>query len=925
MLNEVEVSGKAVKLKSNYKVITKHDAFYTGGKVQFSSSEEVVFCSCSEKVQIVNVESGKVVQTISEENDVISCFAISPDDEILVTSSKNLLLKHWDWKNAKCVRSWKAINKGPISSMIFDSTSTLLATGSSDSTIKIWDVIKQYYTHNLKGSQGVVSLIHFHPDHEKLQLFSASDDCKIRIWDLNKSRCVSVLEGHYSVVTSLAFPDMESIMISSGRDNVINIWDLPNRKILKTIPSFQAIEAVLMLPADVKLPIDSSLENDKYFLTCGTKGILKIWSLGSRTCVFQQPVHKSLSVSSNIEECETHGDSVIQAALCQNIQAIAIVTADHNILLYSFDGLKQVKQFVGYNDEILDMKFLGSSDHHVVVATNSNQVRLYNLTTMDCQLLAGHSDIVLCLDVHHCGDLLVTGSKDNTVRIWKRQNSGDVTPVGLGKGHTHAVGCVAWSRTKRSFVVSGSQDLTIKVWSTKLEWKENEITKLGVHLTEKAHDKDINSIAVSPNDKLVATGSQDKTAKIWRSSDLVLLGTMRGHRRGVWCVQFSPIDQCLATGSGDSIIRLWALSDFTCLKTLEGHTNSVLQICFATRGMQLLSSGSDGLIKLWTIKTSECVKTMDEHEDKVWSLALTNSQETMVSGGADSVLNIWKDVTEEEEEQLRISTEEQLIKEQELLNLLHRKQFAKAVALALTLEQPLRTLNVLKDILVEENGKEELSKTLRDLRDDQVDIILRFLCNWNTNAKHSHVSQTVLSMILKQHSPTWLTDRPEMRERIEALLPYTERHFERMNRLLQQSMFVDYTWDAMKLSSSSEIDEKSSSEVAGCSLEKDGLDNAQINNQIIKTQVEDGVCTTEVLAVKDNEIQKEILTTDPEKENLSQVNCNENASTTEKKDEVQKTTVKKKKMSKQFPKGTRKSELSPKAKRRKEKSNTGIL
>lgn len=73
-------------------------------------------------------------------------------------------------------------------------------------------------------------------------------------------------------------------------------------------------------------------------------GILKIWSLGSRTCVFQQPVHKSLSVSSNIEECETHGDSVIQAALCQNIQAIAIVTADHNILLYSFDGLKQVKQ-----------------------------------------------------------------------------------------------------------------------------------------------------------------------------------------------------------------------------------------------------------------------------------------------------------------------------------------------------------------------------------------------------------------------------------------------------------------------------------------------------------------------------------------------------------------------------------------------------
>ena len=77
--------------------------------------------------------------------------------------------------------------------------------------------------------------------------------------------------------------------------------------------------------------------------------------------------------------------------------------------------------------------------------------------------------------------------------------------------------------------------------------------------------------------------------QIWRRSDLVLLGTLRGHKRGVWCVQFSPVDQCLATGSGDSMIRLWSLSDFTCLKTLEGHTNSVLQIVFVSRGMQLLS------------------------------------------------------------------------------------------------------------------------------------------------------------------------------------------------------------------------------------------------------------------------------------------------------------------------------------------------
>ena len=50
----------------------------------------------------------------------------------------------------------QAINTGPVSCMTFDPTSTLLATGGSDATIKVWDVVKQYCTHNLRGHQGVV-------------------------------------------------------------------------------------------------------------------------------------------------------------------------------------------------------------------------------------------------------------------------------------------------------------------------------------------------------------------------------------------------------------------------------------------------------------------------------------------------------------------------------------------------------------------------------------------------------------------------------------------------------------------------------------------------------------------------------------------------------------------------------------------------
>jgi U3 small nucleolar RNA-associated protein 13 len=147
--------------------------------------------------------------------------------------------------------------------------------------------------------------------------------------------------------------------------------------------------------------------------------------------------------------------------------------------------------------------------------------------------------------------------------------------------------------------------------------------------TTKIHDKDINTLDIAPNDKLLASGSQDRTAKLFSitytpkskstpaSAQLSLLGTFKGHKRGVWSVKFSPVDQCLATASGDRTIKLWSLADFTCVKTFEGHSNTVLRVDFLTRGMQIASAASDGLVKVWNVKDEECAATLDNHEEKV--------------------------------------------------------------------------------------------------------------------------------------------------------------------------------------------------------------------------------------------------------------------------------------------------------------------
>uniref|UniRef100_A0A673KI60 Transducin beta-like protein 3 n=1 Tax=Sinocyclocheilus rhinocerous TaxID=307959 RepID=A0A673KI60_9TELE len=717
------------------RVSSKIEPFYKGGKVQISQDEQYIFCTCGPRVNILQIDTGKIIHSIEQDDqEDITSFSLSPDDEILVTASRALLLKQWDWKQEKCTRSWRAIHNVPVASMTFDCTSTLLATGGCDGTIKLWDVVKQYCTHNLKGSSGVVHLVEFHPDISRLQLFSSSVDCGIRIWDLRTSKCICVLESHYSAVTSLAFSPDGQTLISSGRDKICSVWDLKKKAVKRTVPVYEAVEGVVVLPGKSDYSQMGVKGEGLHFVTAGSKGVLRVWDSSSARCVFTQTLPDAPAL--NTEE------------------------ADLDPYWACFSLLMK---FVGYNDDILDVKFLGKDDTHIVVATNSSQLKVFELATNSCQILYGHTDTILSIDVFRKGSMFASCAKDKSLRLWKMDlKSGHVHCVAQGSGHSNAVGSVACSRLKKGFLVSGSQDCTIKMWDLPdpLPDVGCEPVLMTARLTERAHDKDVNSVTISPNDKLLASGSQDRTAKLWSLADMSLLGIFRGHSRGVWCVQFSPVDQVLATASADGSIKIWSIQEFSCLRTFEGHDASVLKVIFVSRGTQLVSSGSDGLVKLWTIKTNECVKTFDAHQDKVWALHGSSKDDLMVTGSADSTITLWKECE---------------MKQSKLCFVLH----------------------VIHAII--NDGIQELEKTLLKLRQDQKESVLRFSVVWNTNSRSCLDAQAVLQVLLTHLSPEEILQYQGTRTHLEGLIPYTERHMQRIGRLLQASMFLDYMWQKMVL------------------------------------------------------------------------------------------------------------------------------
>jgi U3 small nucleolar RNA-associated protein 13 len=217
---------------------------------------------------------------------------------------------------------------------------------------------------------------------------------------------------------------------------------------------------------------------------------------------------------------------------------------------------------------VLDITICNKEGTLIAVATNSELIKIYNLNNWSCQLLKGHTDIVICLNSFYKTNdsYLLSSSKDSTIRLWKKEESNDIfQQISIANGHTQDVGSVCFSKLDLKFFASASIDTTIKLWDI----NKNEINntyELKVLFTQKAHDKDINSITVSPNDKFLASGSSDRTAKLWDSTNGKCLAVFKGHKRGVWCVQFSLIYQIIATSSADSTIKLWSTTDFSCVK-----------------------------------------------------------------------------------------------------------------------------------------------------------------------------------------------------------------------------------------------------------------------------------------------------------------------------------------------------------------------
>ena len=217
---------------------------------------------------------------------------------------------------------------------------------------------------------------------------------------------------------------------------------------------------------------------------------------------------------------------------------------------------------------------------------------------------------------------LVSGSKDNTVKVWHLESGQCVRTL---VGHTGPV--KALGLLPNYHVVSGSYDKSIRIWDVVKGVCVQELT---------GHAQLISCLKVLPENR-IATASH--IIKVWDLEKGECTQTLEGHSDWVVCLLVLP-DETLVSGSQDNTIKLWTLTSSICFKTLTGHTDHVYSLCLLRDG-RLASGSQDQTIKIWNAESGDCLKTLSHcHTDAIWSLDSTDKYD-LISCSSDKTIKIW--------------------------------------------------------------------------------------------------------------------------------------------------------------------------------------------------------------------------------------------------------------------------------------------
>jgi uncharacterized protein YjiK len=171
-------------------------------------------------------------QTLTGHSDSVNSVAYSPDGQTLASGSVDSTIKLWNVKTGNLLQTLEG-HSYSVNSVAYSPDGQTLASGSVDSTIKLWNVKTGNLLQTLEGHSSWVNSVTYSPDGQTLA--SGSEDNTIKLWNVKTGKLLQTLEGHSKSVYSVAYSPDGQTLASGSEDNTIKLWNVKTGKLLQTL------------------------------------------------------------------------------------------------------------------------------------------------------------------------------------------------------------------------------------------------------------------------------------------------------------------------------------------------------------------------------------------------------------------------------------------------------------------------------------------------------------------------------------------------------------------------------------------------------------------------------------------------------------------------------------------------------------------
>ena len=571
--------------------------------------------------------------------------ALSADERYFAGGSDVGWFSLWDMTSGRELAGFQAA-PDTLYSVAFspDSRTIAMPFGEQDMhSIQLWDVATAQVHGVLKGHTKDLFSIVYRPDGRLIAssggwAYDTEELGEIILWDADTPGRFTRLSGHASSVGFMSFSPDGRLLATPHGDARIHVWDVAARRIVRTFEGHRGLVLCVRFSPD-----------GTHIASGGIDGTVRLWAVGAvkaPTVVgwHQGPVYsvafspdgrrlvsgsidhmaKIWDVASGVEitTLRGHTDRLFTVGFTRSGERVITSSPDGTVRLWTVppDGNRVFDRQGG---QFASLEFSPDGRWLIRSSENEGKVTLWRdlskVATLDATFGTASPD----------GRVLVTTSRDPAFDVWNLMATGPV--------HSRRVALVG-GRPERPVFSSDGRWLAIRTAPTVFTlWEANQL-RARFQLQNSGESR-LSRPAFSPDGAWFAASSSGDVA-FWRLADRSR-HVFKAHGAHINAIAFAPDGRTLATGSVDRTVRLWTVPGFQMLGEMRADAGAVMSLTFSRDGRTLVAGTQDGVVQLWNTATRRELTSWRAHTSIVSGLAFSRDDTTLATVSVDHDMRLW--------------------------------------------------------------------------------------------------------------------------------------------------------------------------------------------------------------------------------------------------------------------------------------------